>query len=212
MNVKARKDNYEIQAENAKRIFLKYDQEKMIRKFNLEFDSLFLYLNFISSTYRVNRKTGEVEREKEPGVYIGGTGYNEVMSIFDVLCCAKDHPRLSGEWDAITNLRHTIQGSGSHTKLFDGYSKEFSGKISELKKVCEQLLGTPAAVGDVSFIIPVFDFLPVMFQFWEGDEEFPSQMRLLWDQHTLDYLHYETTYFIAFYLLDKMKRMMNTDK
>lgn len=201
-------DNYKIQAENAKRDFLKYDQEKMICKFGLESDSLYLYLKFFSSAYRINRRTGEVESGWERGGYTGEAGYNEIMSIFDVLCCSNDHPVLSGEWSAVTNLRHTIQGSSGHSRLFDSYAREFSGKSNELKRVCEMLKGKPAEVGDVSFIIPVFDFLPVMFQFWEGDDEFASQLRLLWDHHTLDFLHYETTYFIAFYLLERMKSMM----
>ena len=39
----ARTNNYLIQAQGAKQRFLGYDQEKLIRKFDLEFDEKYLY-------------------------------------------------------------------------------------------------------------------------------------------------------------------------
>ena len=44
-------------------------------------------------------------------------------------------------------------------------------------------------MGDVSYTIPLFDFFPVMLQFWDGDEEFDPVLKLMWDRRTLaDYL------------------------
>ena len=46
--------------EDAEQRFLAYDQEKMIRKFQLEADEAFLYLRFVGRDYRINRKNGKI--------------------------------------------------------------------------------------------------------------------------------------------------------
>ena len=47
-------------------------------------------------------------------------------------------------------------------------------------------------------------FLPVVLQFWDADEEFDAVLKLMWDEHILDYMHYETTYFAAVHLLERV--------
>ena len=53
--------NYEITKRRVQGEFLKYDQEKMIQKFNLDFDENYLYIKFIGHLYRIDRKTGYLE-------------------------------------------------------------------------------------------------------------------------------------------------------
>ena len=49
--------NYEITRNRMRDKFIKYDQEKMIRKFLLKNDGQYLYLDFMGRPYRINRKT-----------------------------------------------------------------------------------------------------------------------------------------------------------
>ncbi len=90
-----RKSNYDITRDRVEGAFAGYDQEAMIRKFRLDSDEGFLYIRFAAREYRINRKTGRVERL--PG--LEHAGFNEVMTIFDVLCGSKEDCRLSGEFD-----------------------------------------------------------------------------------------------------------------
>lgn len=205
MKINARESNYTMQKELAKSDFMKWDQQPMIDKFQLEYDDSYLYINFLAGHYRINRSDGTIERLTAAGIYTGETDYNEVMSIYDVLCCSVAAPSLTGRWSAVNNLKHTIQSAGNHLSLFASYAVAFTGKTAALIQACEQLNGVKSCPGDVCYQIPVFDFLPVMLQFWEGDEEFPSRLCLLWDENTLDYLHYETTFFIAFHMLERIK-------
>ena len=46
------------------------------------------------------------------------------------------------------------------------------------------------------FEMPVFPDFSVLFQFWDGDEEFQPKILLLWDKVSLSYLHFETTYYL----------------
>ena len=47
--------------------FVKYDQHGMIEKFRLEHDEAYIFLRFLSCAYRVDRKTGRVERMDADG-------------------------------------------------------------------------------------------------------------------------------------------------
>ena len=55
-----RKDNYQIQAQQAKRHFLTYDQDKLIKKLKLKADGQFLYAVLFSQQYRICRATGDL--------------------------------------------------------------------------------------------------------------------------------------------------------
>lgn len=56
------RNNYEYAKEKIRPEFLKYDQETMIRRFQLKHDPDYIYLPFVGSEYRISRQTGEVER------------------------------------------------------------------------------------------------------------------------------------------------------
>ena len=68
--------------------------------------------------------------------------------------------------------------------------------------------GIKAGKGDVAYQIPVFDFLPVIFQFWNSDEDFAASLQLLVDKNILDYMHYETVWFAMSHLLSRIKEEM----
>ena len=75
----ARTNNYLLQAAQAKRYFLTYDQEALIRKLQLPYDEDFLYPVLFSRRYRLSRKTGDLERE-EKGAWQDANTYEEVMT------------------------------------------------------------------------------------------------------------------------------------
>ena len=54
-------DNYDLQGDIAKRIFLEYDQELIVRKFRLEADNSYIYLTYLSTHCRICRKTGRID-------------------------------------------------------------------------------------------------------------------------------------------------------
>jgi hypothetical protein len=132
------------------------------------------------------------------------------MSFFDLFRYSNAELKLSGEWASIQSLSgmaHSSQSVGSG--LFEPFAKRFTGRSRELAEACVQLGGEAASYADVSYIIQVFDFLPVMLQFWDADDEFPAQINIFWDKNILDYMHFETTFYIASHLLDRIKGLWN---
>ena len=54
-------DNYEKQVYTGRELFLKYDQDKLIEKYGLKHDEEYLYLKYIETEYRINRRNGAIE-------------------------------------------------------------------------------------------------------------------------------------------------------
>ena len=199
-----RKGNYEITRDRVEGEFLKFDQEAMIAKFHLAHDRDFLYARFLGRDYRVGRETGRVERMPE----LAHAGFHETMTIFDVLCESKPDCRLSGEFVRVNDLDGVTKTAHLGGNLFDGSAKAFTHRVGALKAACEALGGTAGDVGDVCYTIPMFDFLPVMLQFWDADDEFDAVLKIMWDRRTLDFMRYETTWYAAGHMLERLEELM----
>lgn len=201
------KSNYDMMAEQVRELFLQYDQQIMIDKFNLKYDEEYLYPVLLRTEYRINRLNGKVTYPTETGEQLAG--YNEVMSIFDMLCYSGDRPvSLSGSWESMGNLSGIKGGIRKDGSILNSSAQFFSGKTEELTRACIDLGGTPGKKGDVSFIFPVFDFFPVYFQFWEADDEFPAHVSFFMDKNALQFAHYETLWFMLLFLVGRLREKM----
>ncbi|MCC8139276.1 MAG: DUF3786 domain-containing protein [Lachnospiraceae bacterium] len=201
--------NYEITRDRTELRFLEYDQQKMIDRFQLQHDEQYLYISFVGRDYRIHRATGRTEWSEDGFAHATHAGFNEVLSICDVLCDSREGCRLSGRFTKINNLKGTVRSSGLGEELYGNYAKYFDGKTPELRKACEELGGERQTIGDVSYLLHPFPFLPLVLQFWESDEEFPASLKFMWDENTLDFLHYETTYYVVGHVLERLKALVS---
>lgn len=199
-------DNYDLQVDIAKRIFLEYDQALMIRRFRLKADAQWIYLTYLNTPYRINRGNGRVE-ELVSNVWRECREYSTVMTVYDLLCYHKGEnaPPLFGQWCAVGTFVVTgITNTEGFTKK---YAKLFDGRLNELRSACEKLGGTmqPSMAGaDLTCRIPVTDFFPVLLQFWQADEEFPPKLLVLWDRNADKFLRFETTFYLQGDLLERL--------
>ena len=188
--------------------FLEYDQDQMKEKFGLRMDEDYLYLSMLQVLYRVSRHTGVVEWSEDDFQTCTEAGFNDAMTVFDVLCDSKPYCRLSGKFCTVNMLKGTVHGSRPGGSMFRKEAEKFTGRVEELRTACEKLNGTKEKVGDVSYRLELFPFLPVILQFWDADDEFPASMQFLWDENVLDFLHYETLYYAMGSLLRRLERLM----
>lgn len=98
------KTNYELMRDRMQLKFLEYNQTHMIEKFCLKHDKEYLYIKFVGRIYRINRKNGKAEWSEDGFKNCTAAGYNEAMSIFDILCYSKDGCHLSGKFCNIHQL------------------------------------------------------------------------------------------------------------
>ena len=200
-------NNYFIQMQQAKKHFLTYDQEKLIGKLKMKADENYLYAVLFSKEYRINRMTGDFERW-ETDAWVDGNSFGEVMTLLDLICDSHEDRFVSGKWK---NMRDF--GLMFHRNLLesrtDPWAELFQKRQEAFRYACEALNGQPVKVGDIAYAIEVSDGLPLMLQLWFGDDEFPPNLRFLWDENALQYLKYETMYFAKGLLLDTIKEKMD---
>ena len=197
-------NNYETMKLQMRDEFLKYDQAAMIKKFGLRSDDENIYIAFFGTEYAVDRNTGGVRSER------GEAGYNEAMTIYDVLCYSKPNCRASGRMVSMGSLS-TIQGGSMKREgdgLFDRYEAAFDQRDAALSAACAKLGGVPGGKGDVAYRIPMFPFLDVMLQYWDSDDEFPASLQLFVDDKMIDFMHYETVWFALSHMLERIKELM----
>ena len=162
-----------------------------------------IWLNYCGAKYSIDRETGDV--------YDGNdnlAGPAATLAIFDMLCHSQKPVLLSGEWRTTNMLPGGGQSSPDDVLLNSRLTKRFEQQTDALQAACQSMGGMRFPVGDVAWEIPVFDWFPAVFQFWLGDDEFPSSARFLWDRNTLQFLHYETLYYIMGNVLNKLNDIM----
>ena len=101
-------DNYEKQVYTGRELFLKYNQDKLIEKYGLKHDEEYLYLKYIETEYRINRRNGAIEYATGEE-WTDCREYTVVMTIYDFLCCSGQEilPPLTGQWqpEQVCNCR-----------------------------------------------------------------------------------------------------------
>lgn len=201
-----RVDNYAIQAAQAKERFLTYDQQKLIDKLKLRHDETYLYTALFSEPYRICRSSGDMERWKG-GVWVDANSFGEVMTILDLVCDSSESRYVSCRWKNMLSF-----GLMFHQNLLedakDPWAERIQNHPGQFRKACLALKGTPLPTGDISYAIEVFDGLPMAVQFWFGDEEFPPNLRFLWDENALMYIRYETMHYAKGLLLQRLREYM----
>ncbi len=204
--------NYEIMRDQMRGEFVKYDQEAMIRKFHLEYDEAYLYIEFVRRNYRIGRKNGRVEWSEDGFRSVTEGDYNESMTIYDMLCCSGENCHLSGSFCPADMLKGTVHSSGPGKNLFQKAAEEFSGNLEGLRYACEALGNLTEMSGDVAAVLYPFPFLPVILQYWEADEEFPANLKFMFDENILSFLHFETLFFMMGHILSRIKEIMQKEE
>jgi len=70
---------------------------------------------------------------------------------------------------------------GPHEVPAHRIASRFDGDIQGFSRRCEQVGGTRLALADAAFSFAVTSRVPVAVLFWQGDEEFPTEAKLLYD-------------------------------
>jgi len=188
-----RKDNYLIQAQQAKQLFLTYDQDALIRKFRLHSDEAYLYVSLLGQSYRISRSTGDLQKQNGRD-WVDGNTYEEVMTLLDLLCDSRDDRSLAGQWQNMQSF-----GMQFHQNLLEEPRDPFAAKIDAdsawLHRAAAHLGAERIAGGDFGYAFELFDGLKIGLLFWHGDDEFAPRVRYLWDANAKQYIRYETMYF-----------------
>lgn len=80
-----------------------------------------------------------------------------------------------------------------YVQAFQGYTggrlvRELEDDIVAFRRAAEALGGEPLAIGDVGYTFTVFPRVHMGLVYWEGDDEFPSQARVLFEDTSSHYM------------------------
>lgn len=201
-------DNYKISRDRAQAYFLSFDQKQIIRMWKLSHDDAALYVRFLRKEYSISRATGEVFRSED------GTqaDFSEVLSIFDFLCHEGTEKFPSGRLAPVNSLAGSPKAGGVGVDFHVRAASFFDENPEAFQEACRQLGGIPVDMGDIGFQFPLFGELNVVLKFYHSDEDFPAGITLLWDQNLLQYIHYETVFYIAGFLMESIQNLCKNKK
>lgn len=201
-----RPNNYDIQVQQAKRLFLAYDQEEIIARCRLPFDEKYFYVRFLGTDHRICRQTGDMERMTEQG-WEDANSFGEVMTVLDWLCDSHSDRYITGRWVNIVTQNHAVH-RGLQEDGEDPVADVLDNDPEGFCAACLALGGREQSGADHSYTIELIDGLEILVQLWHGDEEFAPRLRFLWDENTTRYIRYETTWYAAGLLRQRLVENM----
>ena len=99
---------------------------------------------------------------------------------------------VSGKWVSYKDVPGGLLYAGVFSRrVTEPLARRFGRSASRLQEVGIGLGGESAGVGDASFTLGVFPRISLQLVLWEGDEEFPPSVQLLFDASIDHYLSLE---------------------
>jgi len=80
-----------------------------------------------------------------------------------------------------------------YVRAFQGYTgdrlvRELRGGVEAFRRVSETLAGEPLGMGSAGYVFTMLPRVRLALVYWEGDEEFPSQAQVLFEDTAAHYL------------------------
>lgn len=185
------RNNYETAVLSARPLFLEWDQESMLRRTGCSADAENIYIRFLNAEYSIERSTGAVLRSDGSAAAFG-----EVMAIYDFFCRKDPIPEAKGVWKAAHALSYAGAVSPGESSLSAKTAAFLQDNIQYLADALDRMKKAYFPIGDHAIIYSVFDCMEAVFQFWEGDDEFPPAVRFLWDETAPHFLKFETLWYV----------------
>ena len=95
---------------------------------------------------------------------------------------------------------------GPHTIPSDLIAARFNNDIEMFKRRCEQLQGVPLSLADAAWRFAVTPRTPVAVLYWQGDDEFPAEAKILFDADIGSCLAADVVYALAVGICDRLGR------
>ena len=189
-------NRYETWRLEWKERFLTLDQEALCARVpGLTAREDCLTLDYFSRPYGIHRETGLIHSLEDESREL--TLFTQ-LNIYTLLWYCREDAVFKNQWMPFRNLKDASPfGPAFQRTVVDVFARTFSGHPDELRRACEALGGRRLPHSDVGYEIPAFACIPVQFLFWDGDDEFPAQGNILFDQSAVEYIHVESLVSIA---------------
>ena len=191
-------NNYDKMLQAAQERCAEFEMAALAAKAGVEDTPEYIKTKFFGQTVLVCKADGAMTVEGRTA------SFEEALSVYDWLCDRKDNAVESGTYCTVSNLPGVfVGGKGLGMEM-----PKLARRIHEAPKAFADAMQAMGAeqlsLGDLGFRLEIFPGLSVCLKFYFGDEEFPPKLTLLWDRNMLQFVRYETVYYIAGCLHDRL--------
>ncbi len=117
---------------------------------------------------------------------------------------------LSHSWISFKNLQGgAIYAEPFYKRAVIPFIRNFSGRLKDFERAAIKLGGGKTNYGDLSFIIPTFPRVPLLYILWLGDEELPPNGTVLFDQAANAYMQTEDYAMLAGITVGALVKILN---
>jgi hypothetical protein len=196
-------NNYEKMLSDARLRFTGYDMVTLCARGGVEDGGEDIRTSFLRETVLIHKATGKM--------YIGGreADFGETLSVFDWLCDGKVHAVAAEEYCTVGTLPGVYVGGSGLSMEMPRLAKRIDAAPDAFRSACQIMGATEEKLGDLGAKIEIFPGLHMCLKFYFADEEFPPQLTFLWDKNMLQFVRYETVYYIAGCLQKRLLVLIN---
>ncbi len=98
---------------------------------------------------------------------------------------------------------------GPHEIPTNFITTHYNDYIEGFKNKCEQLMGSPLPMADAAFAFKIAPRVPVAVLYWKGDDEFPTESKILFDRTIYDHLALDIIYALAVGVCERLGKSVN---
>ena len=186
-----KRDNYELALQAAQKRFCSYDTKQLLTRSGVTDRGEYLQTRFVGAEVLICKKTGVITVDGEPADFC------ETLSILDWLCDRDPDAQASGEFCPVSSLPGIWVGGSGLMMAAPELAQQIEKDPKKYQKVIKRIWGKFLNSGDIGVEFQVFPDLPMQIKFFFSDEEFPPSLTFMWDKNSLQFVRYETLYYIC---------------
>jgi hypothetical protein len=194
--------NYDKMLADALQRFTTYDRAILTRRPGVEGGNEALSTCFLGESVLLNPERGAITVGGRPA------DFGEALSILDWLCDGRLDAQASGTYCTVSSLPGVLVSGSGLSMNGNALAAKIHENPEKFHAACQRMGGESVPMGDIGYCLPIFPGVCVCLKFYFGDEEFAPQLTFLWDQNILQFVRYETVYYIAGCLLQRLRRLM----
>lgn len=184
-------DNYEKVLQHDREIFIKENMEALLKRTGLELvqEDRYVSVPMLDEVFVAECRTGAIYRS---GDLQGKVDVHTQLLIMHYLIYSRETAHISGRELPFRDIKGVGHFEAAFLREVEPLLKSsFSGRLDAFREAGKKLLGEPAPFGDASVKLHIFPNIPVTYILFEGDEEFPMNINVLFDEAITHCIHPE---------------------
>ena len=188
-------DNYAKMRQDAVDRFLTYKIENLLKNPGVSSWEKGVKTTFFSRPVYLDHTEGSIllidgEKKKE-------CDFSPTLSILDYVCDRKPSAIAANTFCPVGSLPGVFVGGSGLVMKNGSLEQRIQEDPAAFQRACESLGGVATGAGDMGYRLHIFPDLCMELKFYFADEDFPPQLTFLWDKNILQFVRYETVYYIA---------------